>query len=81
MSRYKQTACPECNSSDAFTIYEDGAYCFSCQYSTKKVNIMNDLETVADNKNQLTLTDISELNSFAHGWPQRTRRDRTRARS
>ena len=65
MSRYKQTACPECNSSDAFTIYEDGAYCFSCQYSTKKVNIMNDLETVADNKNQLTLTDISELNSFA----------------
>tara|TARA_Y100001972_G_scaffold97091_1_gene119900 strand:- start:2925 stop:4427 length:1503 start_codon:yes stop_codon:yes gene_type:complete len=26
---------------------------------------MNDLETVADNKNQLTLTDISELNSFA----------------
>jgi|TARA_R100001086_G_scaffold250110_1_gene193993 twinkle protein len=65
MSRYKQTACPECNSSDAFTIYEDGAYCFSCQYSTKKVNIMNDLETVADNKDQLTLTDISELNSFA----------------
>ena len=64
MSRYKQTACPECNSSDAFTIYEDGAYCFSCQYSTKKVNIMNDLETVADNKDQLTLTDISELNSF-----------------
>ena len=65
MSRYKQTACPKCNSSDAFTIYDDGAYCFSCQYSTKKVNIMNDLETVADNKDQLTITDISELNSFA----------------
>ena len=37
---YKQTACPKCDSSDAFTIYEDGAYCFSCQYSTKKVNNM-----------------------------------------
>ena len=33
---YVQTACPHCNSSDAYTIYDDGAYCFSCQYSTKK---------------------------------------------
>ena len=62
---YKQTACPKCDSSDAFTIYDDGAYCFSCQYSTKKVNNMNDLEPVADNKDQLTLDEIHELNSFA----------------
>ena len=62
---YKQTACPKCDSSDAFTIYDDGAYCFSCQYSTKKVNNMNDLEPVADNKDQLTLDEIPELNSFA----------------
>ena len=62
---YKQTACPKCDSSDAFTIYDDGAYCFSCQYSTKKVNNMNDLESVADNKDQLTLDEIHELNSFA----------------
>ena len=62
---YKQTACPKCDSSDAFTIYDDGAYCFSCQYSTKKVNNMNNLEPVADNKDQLTLDEIHELNSFA----------------
>lgn len=62
---YKQTSCPKCDSSDAFTIYDDGAYCFSCQYSTKKVNNMNDLESVADNKDQLTLDEIHELNSFA----------------
>ena len=63
--RYKQTACPKCDSSDAFTIYDDGAYCFSCQYSTKKVNNMNDLEPIADSKDQLTLDEIHELNSFA----------------
>ena len=43
MSRYTQTACPKCDSSDAFTIYDDGAHCFSCNYSTKKVSKeMND---------------------------------------
>jgi len=57
--------CPKCDSSDAFTIYEDGAYCFSCNYSTKKVNNMNDLETVTDTKDQLTFDEIHELNSFA----------------
>ena len=64
MSRYKQTACPECNSSDAFTIYEDGAYCFSCQYSTKKVNIMNDLEPVTKPNSNITIEEINDLNSF-----------------
>ena len=62
---YKQTACPKCDSSDAFTIYEDGAYCFSCQYSTKKVNNMNDLEPVAKPNSSTTLNEIHELNSFA----------------
>ena len=62
---YKQTACPKCDSSDAFTIYEDGAYCFSCQYSTKKVNNMNDLEPVAKPNSNTTLDEIHELNSFA----------------
>jgi len=62
---YKQTACPKCDSSDAFTIYEDGAYCFSCQYSTKKVNNMNDLEPVAKPNSSITLDEIHELNSFA----------------
>ena len=62
---YKQTACPKCDSSDAFTIYEDGAYCFSCQYSTKKVNNMNDLEPVVKPNNNTTLDEIHELNSFA----------------
>ena len=64
MSRYKQTACPECDSSDAFTIYEDGAYCFSCQYTTKKVNIMNDLEPVAKPNSNITIEEINDLNSF-----------------
>ena len=62
---YKQTACPKCDSSDAFTIYEDGAYCFSCQYSTKKVNNMNDLEPVTKLNSNTTLDEIHELNSFA----------------
>ena len=62
---YRQTACPKCDSSDAFTIYEDGAYCFSCQYSTKKVNNMNDLEPVAKPNSNTTLDEIHELNSFA----------------
>ena len=64
MSRYKQTACPECDSSDAFTIYDDGAYCFSCQYSTKKVNNMNELEPIAKPNSSITLDEIHDLNSF-----------------
>ena len=64
MGNYKQTSCPECDSSDAFTIYEDGAYCFSCQYTTKKVNIMNDLEPVAKPNSNITLEEINDLNSF-----------------
>ena len=64
MGNYKQTSCPKCDSSDAFTIYEDGAYCFSCQYSTKKVNIMNDLEPATKPNSSMTLDEIHDLNSF-----------------
>ena len=40
--------CPECDSSDAFTIYDDGAHCFSCNYSTKKVtNNMEETNKIA----------------------------------
>jgi len=65
VGNYKQTACPECDSSDAFTIYDDGAYCFSCQYSTKKVNNMNELEPVAKPNSNTNFNEIHDLNSFA----------------
>ena len=45
MSQYTQTACPECNSSDAFTIYEDTGWgvCFSCEARVSPERIeMND---------------------------------------
>lgn len=65
---YKQTACPECDSSDAFTIYDDGGYCFSCNYSTKKVNTMTSKEidtliTMQASSNMVE--EIKDLNSFA----------------
>jgi len=68
MSRYTQGACPACNSSDAYTIYEDGAYCFSCQHTTKeKVNDMvkpnNSQQSSTVNNN--TLAEISSLDSYA----------------
>ena len=29
----KQGPCPECESSDAYTLYDDGhGYCFSCEF-------------------------------------------------
>jgi len=67
MSTYVQTECPKCDSSDAFTIYDDGAHCFSCNYSTKKVT--NDMEEIkfndTDNTYSYNMTNIGELNSFA----------------
>ena len=62
MKNYKQTECPKCDSSDAFTIYEDGAYCFSCNYSTNKVNNNNNL--VKESQSNM-LEEIKDLNSFA----------------
>ena len=46
MSRYTQTGCPKCGSSDALTIYEDTGWghCFAngCKIPPEKVNEMND---------------------------------------
>lgn len=64
MKRYKQTACPECDSSDAFTIYEDGAYCFSCNHSTRKVTSeMDDFKPVTQTYGN-AMDEIQDLNSF-----------------
>ena len=72
MTRYTQTECPKCDSSDAFTIYEDGAHCFSCNYSTKKVtNNMNKDNTspwpdeMPEDYFKSELDKIADLNSFA----------------
>lgn len=63
MSQYTQTSCPKCDSSDAFTIYEDGAFCFSCNYSTKKVESMTTNARVPVSNNSIDA--IMDLNSFA----------------
>ena len=67
MSTYTQTECPECDSSDAFTIYDDGAHCFSCNYSTKKVtNNMEETNEIAfaPVASAINIQEIKELNSF-----------------
>ena len=64
--RYTQTECPSCDSSDAFTIYEDGSHCFSCNYSTKKkVKEMNDFKDLTTQSSSNMLAEIQDLNSFA----------------
>ena len=65
MSRYTQGPCPACNSSDAYTTYEDGSYCYSCGHSDKrKINEMdrsnNNIESVVSNDSKL-----SEINGFS----------------
>lgn len=66
MTRYTQTECPNCDSSDAFTIYEDGGYCFSCNYSDKKVSKeMNDFNSIPTATSTNKLAEIMDLNSFA----------------
>ena len=66
MTRYTQTECPNCDSSDAFTIYEDGGYCFSCNYSDKKVSKeMNDFNDIPTATSTNKLAEIMDLNSFA----------------
>ena len=67
MSTYTQTECPKCDSSDAFTIYDDGAHCFSCNYSTKKVtNNMEETNEIAfaPVASAINIQEIKELNSF-----------------
>tara|TARA_R110001606_G_scaffold114734_2_gene242328 strand:+ start:870 stop:2498 length:1629 start_codon:yes stop_codon:yes gene_type:complete len=66
MTRYVQTECPKCDSSDAFTIYDDGAHCFSCNYSTKKVpQDMNEFNALPKATSTTRLAEIADLNSFA----------------
>jgi len=69
MTRYIQTECPKCESSDAFTVYDDGAHCFSCNYSTKKVtkemNDFNNLTASTPVYNTNKVQEIADLNSFA----------------
>jgi len=65
MSRYIQGACPACKSSDAYTVYEDGGYCFSCQHTTnEKVDEMdrpnNNIQSVDAN-----VSKLSEISSFS----------------
>ena len=59
---YIQTACPHCNSSDAYTIYDDGAYCFSCQYSTKKKDY--DMKDVIEEDNESSFTFVEDIASY-----------------
>ena len=64
--RYTQTGCPKCDSSDAFTTYEDGSHCFACGYSTnKKVKEMNEFKDLSTNTSSNMLAEIQDLNSFA----------------
>ena len=59
---YVQTACPHCNSSDAYTIYDDGAYCFSCQYSTKKKE--GNMKDIIEEDNDSGFTFIENIDSY-----------------
>lgn len=59
---YVQTACPHCDSSDAYTIYDDGAYCFSCQYSTKKKDY--DMKDVIEEDNESSFTFVEDIASY-----------------
>lgn len=68
MTRYIQTECPNCDSSDAFTIYDDGAHCFSCNYSTKKVNTempIFETDVIISKPASSKVAEINDLNSFA----------------
>ena len=66
MSRYTQGPCPKCTSSDAYTTYEDGSYCYSCGYSSKeKENEMdrptNSIQSVDSNGSRLL-----EISSYSN---------------
>ena len=70
-SRYIQKECPSCDSSDAFTVYEDGGFCFSCQYSTKKEKVNDTVRkdnTTMDSNTNTTKTTMGnrvlEISSY-----------------
>ena len=73
MSTYTQTACPNCKSSDAFTIYEDTGWgiCYSCdsrvapdKIQMKDGDMKNESNTVRDT---MAVSSISDLDSYAIG--------------
>ena len=71
MSKYKQGPCSKCDSSDAFTMYEDGGFCFACNYSTRKEEnmtnetIRNDSTNMDSNvSNTESIDSISSFRSY-----------------
>ena len=60
--------CPDCSSSDALAVYEDGTYCFSCQrrrgivavYGNEEKEISKILEDNTGKMNAGTITSIRD---------------------
>jgi len=65
MSRYIQGACPACNSSDAYTTYEDGSYCFSCQHTTREKVDEMDRHTNNMESNNINTDTIHSIHGFS----------------
>ena len=66
MSRYTQGPCPECGSSDAFTQYEDGGYCFSCTHTTKEKEDEMDRPTNSVQPVDSNGSRLLEISSYGH---------------
>ena len=71
MSRYTQGKCPKCPSSDAYTTYEDGSYCYSCGYSSKEKEdemdrSINSIQPVDSNGSRLL--EISSFSSHSSSY-------------
>ena len=70
-SKYTQKECPSCPSSDAYTVYEDGGYCFSCGYTNKKEKEdemdrpTNSIQPVVSNESRLL--EISSFSTYNIG--------------
>ena len=65
MSRYTQGKCPACPSSDAYTTYEDGSYCYSCGYTSKEKENEMDRSTNSIQPVDSNGTRLPEINSFS----------------
>ena len=68
MSRYEQTSCPSCDSSDAFTIYEDTGWgnCYSCNTRVppeKVEDYMNGNKT--DHRHTVTVSSVPNRDGLA----------------
>ena len=70
MSQYSQGKCPNCDSSDAYTTYDDGSYCFSCGYTSKEKEngmVKTDITEQPNNANTDILTEINSCMSYPIG--------------